>query len=302
MTAGALLERAVPLVERARLVPEEFRRFSLPARQVQSLHRIPPELLDALVEAGLPHAGGGDGRLFDDYDTGNIGLHLGLPSVRRRAMRSWAGALRRVSGGPPSRWRVGYAPACPAPGHRGDCRFALLVRGGRRVEAAGGGDGRMVLETLTVDRPACGPELGPAQRELLEEAAGVEFFLLPEPVRWDLDFLRRTGLADCGGVTKLLVSEGRRRGLAVRLAFGLLLAKPYSTPHCWAEFEVDGHWVPADPMLLRLLAAWGGLPAGQWPPWRSPRGLFEPLDWRFNRVAVHGRLWAPLSLPTEVSP
>ena len=290
-------DRAAELVGLVRRVPSRLRRFSATEAAARTRHRIDAGLLDRLIGHGLPVVAAGGLRLFDDYDLANISLHLGLTSVRRRALRSWAGALRAAPG---SGRAIGYAPSCPAPGHTSPCRFGLLVPGGRRVGRAGGGDGVTSLHTLTVRPRTAWPELPSAVAELLAEPSGLHFFLLPETLRWDLGFLRDSGLADCGGATRLCVREGRRRGLDVRFSFGLLVAKPYSTPHCWAEFRVDDVWVPVDPLLVSVLCRWGGLPAREWPPTRSPGALFTRLCGRFDRVAVHDGLWSGISLPTEV--
>lgn len=279
---------------RIRQVPDRLRRFAVPARVARTYHRIDAELLDRLVRHGLPYAGDGPGRRFDDYDLGNAALELGLPSVRRRAMRAWGSALERGGG----RRAVHYVPGCPAPGHCGPCRFDLLVPGGRRVRRTGAGDGVTPVHTLGLTLLDEWPALPPALRDLVGSVPPLRFFLLPETLRWDLGFVRATGLADCGSVAKLLVTEGRRRRLAVRFAFGLLVAKPYSTPHCWAELAVDGRWVPVDPLLVDTLRRLGALPAG-WAPDRSVGGLVARLGGRFARVVEHGGIWAPLSLPTD---
>ncbi|GII84209.1 hypothetical protein Ssi03_21990 [Sphaerisporangium siamense] len=292
-------DRLAELVDLVRRVPDEVRRFSLPAEAARTLHRVDTALLDRLVALGLPHVECGAVRLFDDHDMSNIALHLGLMSVRRRAMRAWSSALRLGGEGSPAR-RVHFVPGCPAPGHPGPCRYQVLAPGGTRRECVAGPDPTAPVMSLDLRVRADWPEPPPAALELMAEVRPVRFFLLPEAIRWDLGFLRRTGLADCGGVAKYLVAEGRRRGIPVRFSFGLLVSKPYSTPHCWAEFEVDGTWVPVDPLMVAAMCAWAGLPAAEWPASRSPGALFCRLTDRFTRVAVHDGLWAALSLPTEV--
>jgi hypothetical protein len=290
-------DRAAAVVERIRRVPDRLRRFAVPARVARTYHRIDAELLDRLVRLGLPHAGDGPGRRFDDYDLGNAALELGLPSVRRRAMRAWGSALDRGGG----RRAVHYVPGCPAPGHPGLCPFDLLVPGGERIRRTGPGDGVTAVHSIALTLPGEWPALPPPLRDLLASVPSLRFFLLPEALRWDLGFVRATGLGDCGSVAKLLVTEGRRRRLPVRFAFGLLVAKPYSTPHCWAELAVDGRWVPVDPLLVDTLRRLGALPE-EWTPDRSVGGLVARLGGRFTRVVEHGGIWAPLSLPTDAGP
>ncbi len=295
------LGRVPGLLARIRQVPDELRRFRVTAQLARRQHQIRPDLLDLLVAEGLPCVGAGGERLFDDYDIGNVALHLGLLSTRRMAMRTWATALRRAGEAGAVVRRVTFRPSCPAPGHPPPCHFDILAPDDLRIRRVGPGDGDGDGEPHTIEArlPARWPDVGPAVREVIDELREADFFLLPEAVRWDLDFLRRTGLTDCGGASRLLVEEGRRRGLAARFSFGLLVAKPYSTPHCWAEFRVDGIWVPVDPLMVNAMVRWGSLQPEPWPPHRSPGALFVRLASRFCRVVEHGGIWAGLSLPTE---
>ncbi|KIF78152.1 hypothetical protein QR77_38860 [Streptomyces sp. 150FB] len=287
------------LVRRLRQVPDRQRRFADTETAARRLHRIRPELLAALTAAGLPYTGEGTERLFDGYDLGNSALHLGLVSVQSRSMRSWAKALQS-SGAPGRSYRVEVVSCCPVPGHTGPCPYGVLLPDGRRLIEGPPADAR--LAELTVSPVVRWPELPEAVRELLREVEGIGFYLLPEAVRWDPEFMWRTRMADCGGAAAWLVAEGTRRGLAARFSFGLLVAKPYSTPHCWAEFLVDGVWVPVDPLLVRALNQWGGLDAQVFPPDSGPGALFHRLTGRFTKVVSHGGIWAQVSLPTETVP
>ena len=59
--------------------------------------------------------------------------------------------------------------------------------------------------------------------------------------------------------------------------FGLLLSKPYATGHYWSEFRIDGEWVAADPLMIRLLSQHAGLLPVAWPEHRSPAGALLRL-------------------------
>ncbi|MFD5916072.1 transglutaminase domain-containing protein [Kitasatospora sp. NPDC058201] len=289
------------LVRRLRQVPDRQRRFAVTATGARRLHRIRPELLAALTTAGVPYVGEGGDRLYDGYDLGNTALHLGLVSVQSRSMRSWAKALETAAPAGPEGsgrgYRVEVVAGCPAPGHPGRCGYGVLTAAGRRRAEGGPVDAR--LAGLLVRPVASWPELPSNIRELLAEVEGIGFFLLPEAVRWDQEFMWHTRMADCGGAAAWLVSEGERRGMRTRFSFGLLVAQPYSTPHCWAEFLVDGVWVPVDPLLVRALNDWGGLDARSFPPDGRPGALFHRLSDRFTKVVSHAGVWAQVSLPTE---
>ncbi|WP_380284973.1 transglutaminase domain-containing protein [Kitasatospora purpeofusca] len=281
------------LVRRLRQLPDRQRRFAVTATGARRQHGIRPELLAALTAAGVPYVGEGDDRLHDAYDLGNAALHLGLVSVQSRSMRSWARALTTAA----PAYRLEVVAGCPVPGHPGPCGYGVLTARGRRAAEGGPVDAR--LAELVVRPVREWPELPTKVRELLHEVGDIGFFLLPEAVRWDQAFMWRTRMADCGGAAAWLVSEGERRGLRTRFSFGVLVAQPYSTPHCWAEFLVDGVWVPVDPLLVRALNDWGGLDARDVPPDGRPGALFHRLSARFTKVVSHAGVWAPVSIPTE---
>jgi Transglutaminase-like superfamily len=292
----ARFERIPDIVRKIRYVPDDVRRFATTATAAHSRHRIGAEILDELVAAGLPVLGSGEDRLFDDYDISNAALHLGVMSVQRMALRSWAHALRRNDGQEHRTARIGFAPRCPAPGHPEDCRFDLLRPGGTRHRVHGVGNGTDVLACLQTEVHGCWPTVPAAVRDLVEEVADVDFFLLPEVIRWDPESMLAIRAADCGAVARWLVDEGNRRGLPARFSFGLLVVSPYSAPHCWAEFRAEGVWVPVDPLLLGAMRPHG---LAGWPAHRSTGAIVARLTDRFTKLASHGGIWAPLSLPTQ---
>ncbi|HEU5473555.1 MAG TPA: transglutaminase domain-containing protein [Actinophytocola sp.] len=299
MTSAVDLEALPRLMRLVHRVPMHMRRFTVPQRLAKSHHRITPELADVLVAEGLPHVGTGEHRLFDDYDLGNLALHLGLVSVRRMTMRSWANSLNRNSELADPAVRVGVLPRCPVPPHDGPCQFQLLRENGHREPVTALPDGRDPVAHYDIRLTSAWPELAQAARELADEVADLDFFLLPEAIRWDHEFTMRARIADCGSVADWLVREGERRGLQVRFAFGLLVVKPYSTPHCWAEFRTDGVWVPYDPLLLDAMRRWAGLDRERWHPYRSIGPVLHRLCGHFTKVASHDGAWAPISLPTD---
>lgn len=297
--AVVVMDRIPALVSKIRQIPSQVRRFTVTAAEARSRHQIDADLLNVLITEGLPVAGAGASRLFDDYDLGNVALHLGLMSFRRMAIRSWASALRRTSQGDVAASRVSFVAKCPVPGHPGPCTFDLLVPYGRRLAWVGPGDGSLPLAVTDFAVTDTWPEPGPRLRELLAELDAIDFFILPEAIRWDTEFMFSAKIADCGGATDWLVDEGRRRGLQARFAFGLLTAKPYSTPHCWPEFCLDGLWVPLDPLVLGAMRSWAGLDPAAWPSHRSTGSVVTQLGDRFTKIAAHGGVWSAVSLPTE---
>lgn len=266
---------AAELIARLRRIDDRHRAFSVGAEDAARLYGIDWPRLGNLVAAGLPCGGTSERPLCDVFDLMNTSLHLRLASVQRMAMRSWAGTLKVVDRG--GRWRavidVSLDPRGPHVAAERPVAI-LLPEAGRVIFPAGSAGVVRRLEWPVRDCPVDVPD---HVRALLEEVAGLDFFMLPEDVRWDLDFIRSTGMAECGGASKLLLHAAREAGVSARQWFGLLLTKPFATGHFWTEVEVGDVWVPVDPLLLKLLRHSAGLSGESWPYWRSPAAAFARL-------------------------
>src|SRR5699024_10645922 len=206
---------ALPILRR---VPDTARRFSQDATVARRWHRLDVDLLEALLDAGLPTVGQGDARRFDAYDLSNAALWLGRPSIQRRAVKAWRASLRYNAvalRGPgadeaPARYSVEVGANCPLPGHPGLCHFIILGPKGRHERLRDAYD-RKSLDRWVLSMPPRGRHLPGPVRELTAEIADVEFLMLPEAVRWDLAFLDRARVSDCGGTAAWLVAEAARR-------------------------------------------------------------------------------------------
>lgn len=268
MTATPWLDRRaldalLPLILQ---VPDAHRRFEVDAATAAAEYQIDGPGIDTLVAAGLPSASGADGPLFDATDLRNVTTHLDPRSRGRKVLSWWFRELERP--GADARYRMDYVARCPDPGHDEPCRYRLAVPEDdwheTHAPAAGG-----VLHSVTFDRPRTWPELPAALLDLLAETRHIRFLWLPETLREASDFVRDTGIGDCIGVAHLLVEEAGSRGLTARFSYGRSLTPPISASHSWAEFLVDGYWVPVDPVLLDVLRQWGV--AG--PQWHRNRSL-----------------------------
>lgn len=294
----ALELELIEVVQRVLQVPDSLRRFAVSPTGARRMYQLGPTVLTELVAAGLPWIGAAQSPLFDAYDLGNCALHLGLMSVQRRVMRSWARALTVVCTEPGLRYRVSVRASCPVPGHAAPCQYDVLLGDGRhRVAVSEPTDA--LLAAFDIAPVVRWPQLPDPVLELISTLDEIDFFLLPESIRWDQDFMWHTGMSDCAGIAQWLVNEGLRRGITVRFAFGLLVAKPFGTPHCWAEFLVDDTWVPVDPLLLRLLATSASLDPVAFPPTSSPGAILHRLTDHFTKIASHRGVWSPISLPVE---
>ena len=116
----------------------------------------------------------------------------------------------------------------------------------------------------------------PSVQRLLHQAAALDFYY-SETLSGDLDFARRTGLADCVTASMIVVSECQQRGIDARMAGGLIVAPPLGTVHQWAEIRVGDIWVPADPLLLSVLGRFAGLDPSRWSCTYPPNAILLRL-------------------------
>jgi hypothetical protein len=275
MPAG---DEVADIVDRVRRVPDVDKKFDADAAEAARTHRIDGTLLDKLLDLGLPCRGQSGERRFDSLDLENIGLELGLPSPRRRAMRYWSRTLLREDLDERAGYAVGVTGRCPAPGHSGDCRFALnplvadaAVAGSVRSRRPGDFDFDVVM--AHTERFFTGQFTA-----LIQRLASFRFHILPRTLHFDTGFAMDTGLATCGLASRLALDFAAEMGLPVRAVHGYLVTAPYLTWHSWCEFESGGEWVAADPFMLTAMARWAVPGAERWPAHRATGALMWRID------------------------
>jgi hypothetical protein len=297
--SGVPVERVPVLLEKLLRIPVAAREFTIDAEAAWRYHRIPADLLDFMRAEGLPAGHDGDVTRFDRADVLNIASHLGT-SAARAARRFWAAGMTRGTATGVARYEIEYRLTCPDPGHPAPCRYRLVLPGlgpvERHLRADPSGTATVSVEvSLDTDWP---PLPAPA-RDLVDTTRDIEFMRLPPALQDDLAFIRATKISDCVGVARLLTAEGARRGLPVRLVSGLLVVLPYSTRHSWAEFLVDGRWVPIDPVFISAMLEWGVLDPQTWNPYRSPGAILCPITGDPTPLAEHDGLQIPVQYPTR---
>jgi hypothetical protein len=251
-------------IERLRLIPDAERSFDIDLRAAAATFAIDEPLARELAARGLPCAAREGEPCFCLTDLHYVGLRIGRATTHRTAMRLWTSALTDAA----ARERTDVEVRCSPYGRPG-LDVEVLVPPGR-WEAATIGPKRLAT-SFAVRRPGRWPAFDPRLGDLLREVGALDFCLMPGKLYRDADFARGTGLADCGSAALLLAQECMERGIEARPSFGLLLARPYATPHHWTDIRAaDGRWVAADPLLLALLAEHTELSAADWPPERSP--------------------------------
>ncbi|HEV7772726.1 MAG TPA: transglutaminase domain-containing protein [Conexibacter sp.] len=260
-------------IARLRTIPDGAREFSVAREQADREFGFDAQAVDKLIARGLPHAAGGDEPLLWATDLQYLSLRLNRGRVYQGVLNRWASALTSLS----ARAETPVGIRCRAYAPSG-AAVELLAPGGVRVRAEAGGTASLGFETTMHGRlPPLPDELARTLAELLTDLASYDFCWLRPPLEADLAFVRRTRLANCRSTAGLLVEEAPPLGVEARLAHGLLLAPPYSTPHNWAEVRTDDGWVALDPLLLGLLARFAGLDSSTWPPARSPGAILLRL-------------------------
>lgn len=245
-------------VQRLLAVPDEHRRFTVTGLQARQQHRVPADIQEGLLAAGLPFRAGPAGPLFDHHDLVNVSLETGLPSAQTLGMQHWSEQLLRPPTGETDAWDIRYSFSCPERGHPGPCRVEFLTPDAGRLHEELDRPRPMhkLRHVSRVQLRRRWPALRPQMRALVAEAAHWSFAVLPRDLAQDPGFTLRTGLADCTMGARLLVEEAGRRGIPARFAMGLAVVRPFSLRHCWAEFQVDGQWVPCDPVMVNALVRW----------------------------------------------
>lgn len=265
-------------IGRLRAIPDADRTYTVDAERAAREFGVDAALARELIARGLRHGDGEDGAggvRFWPTDLHYLGLRLGCATIYQGVLNRWAGALTAFSARPATPVEIRCTPYAP----RG-AAVELLVPPGERLRA-NAGDRAAPLRfeaTMTGAPPPLDGTLTAALAALLDDLAAYDFCWLQPPRETDLAFVRRTRLANCLSTACLLVEEAPSLGVEARLAHGLLLAPPYSTPHNWAEVRgADGQWTPLDPLLLGLLARFAGLDPAAWPPSRSPGAVLLRL-------------------------
>ncbi|GAB2578833.1 hypothetical protein GCM10027168_09640 [Streptomyces capparidis] len=268
-------------------VPDRYRVFEVSAEDARAGYPVDEALLTALRDAGLPSRGAGAEARFDALDLQNVALSLRLNTPWFASMRWWASSLTTSRENDEVGYRVGVRSRCAeCAGAGGGCPVVLapeLLRAAHATDDPAEAAAARVDLRAVVRLPGRPPAFAPPVADVLRLADPLEWHLLPDALVTDLGFLRGTGLADCRLAAHYLHREAQAAGVPVRRAFGLIVTVPFSATHHWVEFEVDGRWLPADPLLLASMARWGVLDGARWPPTTSPLGMM----WRIGEWGVH---------------
>ena len=273
------------LITRLREIPDGCRSFEVVETKLAGTG-LTKEALASFAEAGLPLRSTSEGRCFDPFDLSNLALHLRLPSLQRMAMRSWRSALVSCGQAESTSIDLAYLVRPDAEWDKASpVRILRPHQAPTLIEPKSEEIWRRKI-SLRSETPLLPDDI----TDLLARVTGrLTFFMMSEAHRWDTDRIVATGMAECGGASKLLALSAKEEGFSARHIFGFILAQPYASPHYWVEFDVDGVWRPAEPLLLSILRASLQLDPKAWPTNRSPGGALLRLAEVVDYEAATGR-------------
>jgi hypothetical protein len=268
--ANVSLDEVDRWIAALRAIPPAARAYDVAPRRAELEFGITSALANLLSDRGLPRSSFEGEVRFAWADLHYIALRLGTARIYLRTMRSWAHSL--ANGALCGSQTIGLRYRTYSnPGTIVD----VLLPDGRRVKAPVGPD--QIVASLNVRMANCESAFPPSVQHILHHAAAFDFCILPAPLCGDVDFARRTGLASCSTASRIVVSECEQRGIAARMAYGLVLAPPLGTLHEWAEIRTGDVWAPADPLLLSVLGRFAGLDPSRWPCTHSPAAVLLRL-------------------------
>lgn len=267
-------------------IPPDAREYTVAISDTRRRFGLSEELLDQFVGFGFPVAKVNGVPCFEESDLINLSLRMRTGTNYRTIGRFWPEALRVIQGRERVGYTVNYVARCPAPGH-GECHFQVLTPSDEIISTQGPAVASEPLYKTDIWLRCDWPELTASAKRLVDTVSGFELTWLPRTMQSDIDFMRRTGLATCGGVAKMLVAEGPGYGVDVRLRYGLLTSPPYASHHFWAEVKVGDQWVPIDPLMINAMLKWQVLDALIWSPYRSLGGVLCGLALRYIPPVTH---------------
>ncbi|WP_020405421.1 transglutaminase domain-containing protein [Hahella ganghwensis] len=269
--AKEMQAEAVRVLDKLATVDNCHRVFNTSTEEART-YGLTDDLLAGLVLLGLNHQIRNDSRYFDSDDLYNLSLYLKLPSIHKMAMRSWVGAFKAGAEGRQLSMTYSIRDDLSFPAN---CSVMTYDRGA--VEMSLAQPENIYHHKIQVQPVTCSfPE--PVVNLLEELSVGFEFYMLHDAIRWETSFMKDQKIGECGGFSKMIVERARHLNIEARHVFGILASQPYGTGHYWAEFLIEGQWLPADPLMILLLRQHARLPADEWPLSRSPGGALLPLS------------------------
>jgi hypothetical protein len=269
-------EKIIQVVNRLRRIPDKHRDFLVDTARAFSEYRFQSDRLEALMEIGLPHRRKGQQHYFNHLDLITLGFYLRIPSRTNLLFRSWGGALKKLKGNREMVADLSIIPLLNNEDAQAEHEFNILKPEIGRLTLSG--KSNLILYRADLNRPHLQFEFPAELTGIIEKVLELDFFMLPEGVRWDLDFVLETGMADCGGASKYCCELLKSEGYEARHCFGVVLAEPFASGRYFTEVRLDDQWIAIDPHFIKLLQNLGSLKNDDWPMRQSPGAVLLPMD------------------------
>jgi hypothetical protein len=276
-------------LDRLFTIPYGYRDETVDRASAIEMLRCHPDVLDALVAAGLPCGGSPGAERFDRYDLFNLALTSGSgTSVPERSIEF---ALRWMNSGPdswfePLDWRFSIELECPRAGGCGADPWWRLARplpeecGGEVLEMEvtpgdAAGDGPWITaegtEGIAVSgmirtRGRPGRLESPVLREIVGEfmSHGRRWGRMPEALQCESERVLAEGMSPCISASLHLERRFRAAGFEALTRRGWILGM-LDLAHAWVEVtDEDGVTKPVDPIFV-LLSGYARAPHPDFP-------------------------------------
>jgi hypothetical protein len=270
-------DRWLSTLRRITFVPSAHREFDTGPDTALAMLRCPPQVLDALVAAGLPAIGTGPDRRFCRYDLFNLALYSGtgttLPEIgfefalrfARQPVSTWT---------EPRRWRMAATLSCPD-GRCGADPAWILHRPAPELTGGAASGWASPHGTVTVTdqevHPPGVPDLvavhldvttaGKPGRIVSTRLArlfdtvlngGLRWHLLPAAWQVEPDDVLGQGVVNCIAASLYLERECREMGYESYARRGWLIGL-IDLDHAWLEVrDDDGRVKTVDPVMALL--------------------------------------------------
>lgn len=278
-------EKIIRVLERLQQIPDKCREFYVDEAGAFSGYRFQTNALDLLIQNGLPHRRKEQQNFFNHLDLITLGFYLRIPNRTNLLFRSWGGALKKIKGNRAVAANMAIIPLLdddPETIHE----FNVLKPEIGRMYLSG--KSNLLLYQSTINRPHLRFEFSSELTEIIDKVLELDFYMLPEAVRWDLDFVLDTKMADCGGASKYCYELLKAQGYEARHCFGVVLAEPFASGRYFTEVRLNDQWIAIDPHLIKLLRNLGSLKTDDWPMKQSPGAILLPMDEVITYRSQHG--------------
>lgn len=285
------------LLERLAAVPPTEKQFTADSEWAAEHLSMTDDVFTELVRHGLPALTTDDRIFADSRDLTSASYTYSPASANRRSAQLWTRQLRNLHVAPAGH-DITFAVRCPTPGHTGGCDWQYLEPESPACRVTTGDDGALQLSAGFSGPPVTAP---PQVAALLDRYADVSFHLLPEQ-QMQPGLIRSRRLAECDTMARTVLEDALREGVEARPAFGLIVARPYSSTHSWVEFRIGDAWIPYDAFLLRSMRGWDIPKAQSLDPLMSLNGFLLRLTGDRRPLVTHRGDPVQPALPTRRVP